>query len=70
MKPLTFRALIKVLESNGFFLARKRGSHHIYKNADGVMVSIPLHGRNKPIHIGTFLAIVKESRLPRELFES
>ena len=69
MKPLTFRALIKVLEGNGFTLVRQKGSHHIYKNVAGVMVSVPLHGKNKPIHIGTFLAIVKESRLPRELFD-
>jgi len=29
---------------------------------------IGLHGKNKPIHIGTFLAIVKQSKLPKEKF--
>ena len=32
------------------------------------MVPVPLHGKNKPIHIGTFLAIVKQSKLPKEKF--
>ena len=68
MKPLTARKLISVLESNGFVLARIKGSHAIYRSGFGVIVPIPLHGKNRPIHIGTFLAIVKQSRLPKRLF--
>jgi len=35
----------------------------------GIIVPIPLHGENKPIPIGTFLAIVKQSKIPKEEFK-
>ena len=54
MRPLVAKKLIAVLEENDFVLSRQKGSHLIYKN--------------KPIHIGTFLAIVKQSKLPKEKF--
>ena len=68
MRPLTAKEIIRVLERNGFSLARQKGSHCIYRNSTGVIVPVPSHGGNKPIPIGTFLAIVKQSRLPKELF--
>ena len=68
MKPLTARKLISTLESNGFVLTRTKGSHAIYRNSSGVIVPVPLHGKNRPVHIGTFLAIIKQSRLPKRLF--
>jgi predicted RNA binding protein YcfA (HicA-like mRNA interferase family) len=62
MKALTARQLIRILEANDFRLARQRGSHMIYKHAvSGRMVPVPLHGANKPLPIGTFLAIMKQS---------
>ena len=70
MKPLPAKQIIRVLESNGFILVRQRGSHLIYRNMlSGVMVPVPLHGANKILPIGTFLAIVKQSKLAREMFE-
>lgn len=70
MRPLTAKEIIKILEANGFALSRQKGSHMIFKNlATGTIVPVPLHGGNKPIHIGTFLAIVKQSKLPREVFK-
>lgn len=70
MRPLTAREVIKILEANGFALSRQKGSHMIFKNlATGTIVPVPSHGGNKPIHIGTFLAIVKQSRLSREMFK-
>ncbi|KKW22532.1 MAG: hypothetical protein UY62_C0003G0021 [Parcubacteria group bacterium GW2011_GWF2_50_9] len=56
--------------ANGFVLSRQRGSHAIFRNENlKVSVPVPLHGKNKPIPIGTFLAIVKQSKLPRDLFQ-
>ena len=69
MKLLTARKLIKILEENGFVLSRQKGSHMIWKNPDsGLMVPVPLHGRSKPIPIGTLLAIIKQSKIPKEKF--
>lgn len=70
MKALTARQIIKILESNGFFVARQRGSHIIYKHSQtGQIVPVPFHSGNKPLPIGTFLAIVKQSELNPELFK-
>lgn len=70
MKPLNARQLIRILEQNGFLRTRTSSSHMIYRHPEsGPTVSVPFHGKNKPIKIGTFLAIVKQSKLPRSLFE-
>lgn len=69
MRPLKAKEVIKILETNGFVLSRQKGSHMIFKNQmTSSIVPVPLHGGNKPIPIGTFLAIVKQSKLPREKF--
>ena len=66
MRPLSAKKLIKVLEKNGFILSRQKGSHMIFKNsATGIIVPVHLHGKNKPIFIGTFIAIVKQSKIPK-----
>lgn len=70
MRPLTAKKLISVLLANGFMLVRQKGSHAIYRHANnGIMVPVPLHGKNKPIFIGTFLAIVKQSKISPEKFK-
>lgn len=70
MKPLNAKSLLKILERHGFVLSRQRGSHFIYHNQiTGISVPIPLHGKNKPIPLGTFLAIVRQSKIPRKKFE-
>ena len=69
MHSLTAKQIIRILEANGFRLSRQRGSHMIYKHADsGRMVPVPLHGGNKQLPGGTFLAIVKQSGIERERF--
>ena len=69
MRPIAAKKLIKILLANGFVLSRSKGSHAIYKNIiTGIIVPVPLHGANKPIYIGTLLAIVKQSKIPKERF--
>ena len=34
-----------------------------------IAVPVPLHGGNKPLPLGTFLAIVKQSKIPKEEFK-
>lgn len=70
MRPLSAKRLIKILQENGFALSRQRGSHLIFRHqALGIIAPVPLHGGSKPIPLGTFLAIVKQSRIPREKFQ-
>ncbi len=70
MKSLTAKQLIKILEKHGFILSRQKGSHKIYKNLDSkIIVPVPMHGKNKLIPIGTFLSIIKQSKLSKEEFE-
>lgn len=69
MRPLTARQVIAILVANGFVLSRQKGSHKIFNNNDtGVSVPVPCHGGNKTMPIGTFLAIVKQSRISGKKF--
>ena len=63
MKPLTAKQLIKLLESKGFQQVRQRGSHLIFENEQGLSVSVPVHGKSKPIFIGTLLNIFRQAGL-------
>lgn len=70
MKPINARKLIRILRENGFVLSRQKGSHMIWKNSEsGIIVPVPLHGKSKSIPIGTILAIIKQSRIPKEKFK-
>jgi predicted RNA binding protein YcfA (HicA-like mRNA interferase family) len=63
--------VIRILKQNGFVLSRQRGSHAIFRNNIlNVSVTIPLHGGNKLLPIGTFISIVKQSKLPKSAFEN
>ncbi len=47
MKSISGKELAKLLERNGWFLARINGSHHIYvKDKQFERISIPIHGNN------------------------
>ncbi len=70
MKSANAGKIIKILETNGFVLSRQKGSHMIWKNpASGIIVPVPLHSKSKPIPLGTFLAIIKQSNIPKEKFK-
>lgn len=70
MHPLSAKKVIVILVKNGFILSRQKGSHCIYRNSfSGNIVPVPLHGGNKPLPIGTFLAIIKQSKIPRGKFK-
>ncbi len=70
MKSLTAKTIARILIVNGFVLVRQRGSHAIFKNVEsGSMVVVPMHGGNKPIPLGTFMAIVKQSKIPKDKFK-
>ena len=66
MQPLPAKKIIRILEKHGFVLSRQRGSHQIFVSDTNTTVVVPSHGGNKRLPIGTFLSIVKQSRLPKE----
>ena len=57
--------IIKVLEKNGFVKVSQKGSHCKYKNNQNIVI-VP-HPK-KEIPMGTFISIVKQSNLGRNLF--
>ena len=62
--------LCRILEKDGYVLARQTGSHRIYqKNTEdgNVTVPVPVHS-NKPLKKGTFQAILKKAGISKERF--
>ena len=58
---LSPKHLIKLLESNGFFYKRARGSHWLYYNPiTNKTVIVPVHG-GKDLKKGTFFAVLKQA---------
>jgi predicted RNA binding protein YcfA (HicA-like mRNA interferase family) len=64
-KLLSSRAIIKILESNGFVFVSQRGSHAKYRKGSATAV-VPKP--RKEIPIGTFRSIVRQSGLDRKTF--
>ena len=56
---MTYKEVIKVLVKNNFNLVRKKGSHHIFKNNEGVITVVPTS--KKELTIGTLRAIEKQT---------
>ena len=70
MRSLTAKQIVKTLIKHDFVLSRQKGSHQIYRHKQlGIIVPVAFHGGNKPIPIGTFLAIVKQSKIPKFEFK-
>jgi predicted RNA binding protein YcfA (HicA-like mRNA interferase family) len=62
---LTAREVIRLLEKHGFVLDHSTGSHRLYyQPGTGRRVTVPFHRGDLPI--GTLLAILKASGIPRE----
>jgi predicted RNA binding protein YcfA (HicA-like mRNA interferase family) len=59
MKSISGKELSKILEKNGWNLARINGSHHIYiKENHTESISIPIHG-NESLKIGLVKHMLK-----------
>ena len=58
LKP---KEVIKILESAGFYLVHKKGSHFKFKDISGNTTIIPLH--NKDIKKGLLERIIKDTGL-------
>jgi predicted RNA binding protein YcfA (HicA-like mRNA interferase family) len=59
MKTVSGREFGRLLEHNGWKLARIKGSHHVYiKEGRVERLSVPVHG-NKPIKVGLLKHFLK-----------
>jgi predicted RNA binding protein YcfA (HicA-like mRNA interferase family) len=60
--------IVRILESEGFFRARQKGSHLIMQRRIGdgtITVPVPLH---RVVRIGTLQSIIRQSGVARERF--
>ena len=63
---LSSKALISILEKNGFGFKRAKGSHQIYFNhISKITVSVPVH--TKDLKKGTFLGIIRQAGIDKNL---
>jgi predicted RNA binding protein YcfA (HicA-like mRNA interferase family) len=60
--------VIKVLEKLGFTLARQSGSHKIYRNNKGIMITVPYHS-GKILHPKLLKSILRDIELSVEEFK-
>ena len=70
LRVLSGREVCRILAANEFVQVRQRGSHIVMQRrleASTVTVPVPDH---RELRRGTLLAIIRQSRLPRELFET
>lgn len=64
------REVCRILGGQGFVKVRQRGSHIVMQKQlarDTITVPIPDH---RELRVGTLLSIIRQSGLPRSLFET
>jgi predicted RNA binding protein YcfA (HicA-like mRNA interferase family) len=60
--------IVRIMESEGFFRARQKGSHLIMQRrteSGTITVPVPLH---RSVRVGTLQAIIRQSGIARERF--
>jgi predicted RNA binding protein YcfA (HicA-like mRNA interferase family) len=69
LRVLSGREVCRILAAHGFIEVRRRGSHIVMQQqseAGTITVPIPDH---RELATGTLLSIIRQSRVPRSLFE-
>jgi len=64
------KQLCQLLEKHGFVNVRQRGSHVVMQKkteSSTITVPVPIH---PTVRIGTLQSIVRQSKMPRKLFEA
>lgn len=70
MRVLSGREVMAILRTHGFEEVRRRGSHVVMqKKTDGSTITVPVPD-HKEIRRGTLAAIIRQSQLPRAMFEA
>lgn len=69
LRRLSGRETCKILGAHGFAEVRQRGSHiMMQRRAEGTTTTIPVPD-HRELRLGTLASIVRQSGLPRSLFE-
>lgn len=69
LRTLSAQEVRTILEKHGFVLVRQRGSHMILqKRAEGTTTTIPVPN-HRELKTGTLASIIRQSGLPKSLFE-
>ncbi|MDQ3633341.1 MAG: type II toxin-antitoxin system HicA family toxin [Acidobacteriota bacterium] len=69
LKILSGKEVCKILASEGFENVRQKGSHIVMqKRTDDSTITVPVPN-HKEIKIGTLKSIIRQSDLPKKLFE-
>lgn len=69
LRVFSGKEICKILEDNGFIEVRQKGSHIVMQKEieDSTLTAIvPNHS---PVKVGTLMSIIRQSQLPRSLFE-
>ena len=61
------RKVARVLEKHDYAFVRQSGSHRMYKNADGLRVTLPIHS-GRIIHPKILLKIAEDTGIPLDEF--
>lgn len=64
---VTAERAARVLERHGFAVVRQSGSHRIYRNANGVRVTLPVH-HGKVLHPRIVKTILDETGIAADEF--
>ena len=67
-KAMKFKDVVKALNAFGYYEARQKGSHVIFKNSEGKITVVPKHS-NKEVVLGTVGKICKDIDVPFVQFE-
>ncbi|MEO1148467.1 MAG: type II toxin-antitoxin system HicA family toxin [Cyanobacteria bacterium J06638_22] len=69
LKTFSGKEVCKLLEQNGFLPVRQRGSHIVMqKRTEETTITVPVPN-HKQLKTGTLQSIIRQSQLPRSLFE-
>ena len=70
LRVLSAKEVCQILEQHDFVRVRQRGSHLIMqKRTDETTITVPVPNYME-IRIGTLQSIIRQSQLPRSLFET
>jgi predicted RNA binding protein YcfA (HicA-like mRNA interferase family) len=70
LRTLSGQAVCKIMSQHGFDQVRRKGSHIIMQKREGnttITVPVPDH---EELRMGTLSGIIRQSGLPRSLFET
>jgi predicted RNA binding protein YcfA (HicA-like mRNA interferase family) len=69
LRVLSVREVRRILEEHDFALVRQRGDHMVMqRQTPGSTITVPVPD-HRELRVGTLMSIIRQSQLPRTLFE-